>query len=96
MMNRDMRLVENQEIFRSANERLIDVVESGVVTADAVPFLCECADEECMGRVELTLDEYREVRSHDRRFVMLHGHARTAGEQLVAERNGYDITQKPD
>jgi len=26
---------------------------------------------------------------------MLHGHRRTAGEELVAERNGYDITQKP-
>jgi len=95
MMNRDTRLEENQEIFRSANERLSGVVEVGLMTADPVPFLCECADKECMGRVELTLDEYREVRSHERHFVMLHGHRRTAGEELVAERNGYDITQKP-
>jgi hypothetical protein len=95
MMNRDARLVENQEIFRSANERLSGIVEAGSVTAEPVPFLCECADVECMGRVDLTLDEYRELRSHERRFVMLHGHARTAGEGVVAERKGYDITEKP-
>jgi hypothetical protein len=95
MMNRDARLVENQEAFRSANDRLSGVVEAGVVSADPVPFLCECADEECMGRVDLTLDEYRELRSHERHFLMLHGHARTAGEEIVAERNGYDITKKP-
>jgi len=95
MMNRDARLEENQHVFRNANERLSGVVEAGVVSADPVPFLCECADEECMGRVDLTLDEYRELRSHERQFVMLHGHARTEGEEIVAERNGYDITKKP-
>jgi hypothetical protein len=95
MMNRDARLEENQHVFRSANERLSGVVEAGVVSADPVPFLCECADEECMGRVDLTLDEYRELRSHERQFVMVHGHARTEGEEVVAERNGYDITKKP-
>jgi hypothetical protein len=95
MMNRDARLEENQEIFRSANERLSGVVEAGSGATEPVPFLCECADVECMGRVELTLDEYRELRSHRRRFVMLHGHRRTPGEQLVTERNGYDVTEKP-
>jgi hypothetical protein len=95
-MDRQARLKENQEVFRSANERLRNVVEEQVASAEPVPFLCECADEECMGRVELTLDEYRELRSHERHFVMLHDHARTDGEQVVAERHGYDITIKPE
>jgi len=88
MMNRDARLEENQQVFRSANERLSGVIEAGVVSADPVPFLCECADEECMGRVDLTLDEYRELRSHERQFVMLHGHARTEGAQR------FDVVRK--
>ena len=29
-MNRNARLKENQEVFRSANERLSDVVEAGL------------------------------------------------------------------
>jgi hypothetical protein len=95
-MDRQARRKENQEVFRSANERLIGVVEERLAPTEPVPFLCECADEACMGRVELTLDEYRELRSHERHFVMLHDHARTVGEQVVEERNGYDITVKPD
>jgi hypothetical protein len=96
MMNRNARLKENQEVFRSANERLGDVVEAGLAPGDSVPFLCECADEECMGRIDLTLDEYRELHLHERHFVMLHDHARTPGERVLAERDGYDITEKPD
>jgi hypothetical protein len=95
-MDRHARRRENQEVFRSANERLSGVVEERGASADRVPFLCECADEECMGRVDLTLDEYRDVRSHERLFVMLHDHPRTVGEEVVEERNGYDITEKPD
>ena len=41
-----------------------------------------------MGRVDLTLDEYRELRSHERQFVMLHGHARTEGAQR------FDVVRK--
>jgi hypothetical protein len=95
-MDRQARHKENQEVFRSANERLIGVVENHGAAADRVPFLCECADEECMGRVDLTLDEYRELRSHERLFVMLPDHPRTAGEEVVEQRNGYDVTHKPD
>jgi len=95
MMDRNARLQENQEVFRSANERLGDVVEAQLAPGDSMPFLCECADEECMGRIDLTLNEYRELHSHERQFVMLHDHARTPGERVLAERDGYDITEKP-
>jgi hypothetical protein len=95
-MDRQARRRENQEVFRRANERLSGVVEQRFASSEAVPFLCECADERCMGRVDLTLDEYRALRSQERQFVMLHDHARTAGERVVAERDGYDITVKPD
>jgi hypothetical protein len=54
MMNRNARLKENQEVFRSANEGLSDVLEAGLAPADSVPFLCECADEKCMGRIDLS------------------------------------------
>jgi hypothetical protein len=48
-----------------------------------------------MGRIDLTVDEYRELHSHERKFVMLHDHARTPGERVLAERDGYDVTEKP-
>ena len=95
-MDREARRRENEEVFRSANERLRQVVEQRIDPFARVPFLCECADETCMGRVDLTLDQYRELRSHERRFTMLPDHQRMAGEEVVERRDGYDITQKPE
>jgi hypothetical protein len=94
-MDREARLTENQEVFRTANERLRDTVEDRLTASDVVPFLCECADESCMGRVDLTLADYRLLRSHERRFAMLSGHRRTADEEVIEQRDGYDITEKP-
>jgi hypothetical protein len=95
-MNRDDRRKENQELFRMANERLEDLVAERLEPGHSVPFLCECADPMCMGRVDLTLEDYREVRSHERQFVMLAGHLRIAGEEIVSEGDGYEIAEKPD
>jgi hypothetical protein len=95
-MDRAARLRENEEVFRRANERLESVVGERLATADSVPFLCECADSACMGRVELTLDDYRHVRTNPHRFVMLPGHRLSNGEKVITERDGYEITEKPD
>jgi hypothetical protein len=95
-VDRDARLRENEEVFRRANERLESVLEERLAGAGSVPFLCECADSACMGRVELTLDDYRDVRTNPHRFVMLPGHRLSAGEKVVAERDRYEITEKPD
>lgn len=94
-MDRDARLRENEEVFRRANERLESVVEERFAGADRVPFLCECTDEACMGRIDLTLEDYREVRANHDTFVMLPGHRLSAGEVIIARRDGYDITEKP-
>jgi hypothetical protein len=46
----------------AANERLRAAVAP--LPADAaVPFVCECADAECLGRVEMTLGEYDKARA---------------------------------
>ena len=59
-MGRDTRREENQKLFRRGNESLHDAaVDSGYET-EPVPFLCECADEDCLGRVEVTPSQ-REV-----------------------------------
>lgn len=94
-MDRDARLRENEEVFRRANDRLESVAQERLAGADHVPFLCECADDSCMGRIDLTVEDYREVRANDRAFVTLPAHPRSAGEAIIAQRDGYDITEKP-
>jgi hypothetical protein len=48
----------------AANERLRAAV-APLPTTNPVPFLCECSDPECLGRVEMTLDEYGQTRASD-------------------------------
>jgi hypothetical protein len=62
-----------EEAFRSANER---IAEKGreLGWMFPVPFLCECSERRCFGRVELTLEEYERVRSHPQRYLTLPGH----------------------
>jgi hypothetical protein len=91
---REARLVENQERFRDMNERLETAVENSVATEDRVPFLCECADDDCLGSVSLTLAEYDDVRSVENRFFMLPGHTVAAGEEVVEEHHRFHVTQK--
>jgi hypothetical protein len=95
-MDRDERLKENEETFKVANERLESVVAERLSPADKVPFLCECADSACMGRIELTLGDYDAIRAHERHFLMLPEHPRTAGEEVLERRDGYEITEKPE
>jgi hypothetical protein len=91
--DREARLAENQALFRMANERLEERVEE-YGAGDSIPFLCECADVSCLGRIDLTLSAYREVRANPSRFVILPGHAMTEGERVVAERTGFQIVEK--
>jgi hypothetical protein len=88
-------LVENQQRFRVANERLNACVRTIVEGDQLVPFLCECADGSCVARVLLTLTEYRDVRSDDSRFAILPGHAMVPGEGIVAQNELYAVVEKP-
>ncbi len=86
--------MRNQELFRRANERLVELVVDRVPNGGSVPFLCECADEECAAEISLTLDEFASVRAHPRRFVVLRGHKLPAAEHIVERRDRYSIVEE--
>jgi hypothetical protein len=65
----------------AANERLRAAVAPLPATTP-VPFLCECSDPECLGRVEMTLDEYGETRASD------------APIRLAEHREDTDVSEK--
>ncbi len=81
--------------FRRANERLHDAVADRPPESP-VPFLCECAAADCFGTVDVTLSEWEVVASQRNHFVMLAGHERSEGEEVVAEIREYQVAQKPD
>ncbi|MGH3028336.1 MAG: hypothetical protein ACRDMW_07265 [Gaiellaceae bacterium] len=92
MSIRDDRLAANQEPFRSANRGMIEAVNVG--PGELVPFLCECADFNCLGRVEATLLEYEEAHGGNDRYFILPGHPRIEGEDIVSENGRYEVVSK--
>ena len=60
----------------------------------SIPFLCECIDETCMARIELTPKEYEMARSDDEWFVIARGHPLLDGERIVEEEEHYLIVTK--
>jgi hypothetical protein len=96
MVSRDSRRERNQELFRLGNERPRDVVENQVPQESLVPFLCECADDDCVERVSVTLEEWEAVASDPKNFLMLAGHQRSDGERVVASLLHYEIARKPE
>lgn len=91
---REERLAENQILFREANERLRQTVEDHVAEPQGVPFLCECADAFCRGRVHLTLDEYGALRAQENLFAIVPGHPRVGGEEIVQHYEGFQVVKK--
>jgi hypothetical protein len=89
-------LVENQQRFRQANERLYGAIRAMTDCERSVPFLCECPDDSCMAPTYLTLTEYTGVRSDDSRFIIVPGHPTVDGERVVTENERFAVVEKPD
>jgi hypothetical protein len=94
MRLREDRMRENEELFRMANERLLEQIGDATSEDTLVPFLCECADDLCMARMELTLDDYRSLRADDGAFGVLPGHVEEHGEVVVRELGSYHVVRK--
>jgi hypothetical protein len=91
--SREERLAENQRTFRRANERLEELVDD---RSDGyrVPFLCECADRSCLGRIEMTASDYYAIHLDRSQYIVLDGHLTISGERVVEQVDGYQIVSK--
>jgi hypothetical protein len=94
MVPRQERLVENQNRFRRANQRLHERVVAMAHDDRTIPFICECADESCMEPVHVTSREYQNVREEQGRFLIINGHPTVDGEEIVEDRGDYAVVEK--
>ena len=93
MASRHATLVDNQRTFRRANERFQDLVDD---RSDGfkVPFLCECADVSCLGRIELEASDYYAIHLDRSQYIILDDHLTVSGERLVEQVDGFQIVSK--
>lgn len=89
---RERRVIRNEMLFREVNERIEDVSE--VRRSDLIEFLCECGEETCLEQVELTREEYEEVRSVSDHFAMKPGHEHPDFERVIDRRDRYVVIDK--
>jgi hypothetical protein len=95
MANRTERRAENQYRFNDANDRLREIVHDQVSPGRTIPFLCECADDTCLARVDLKQEEYESLHEGADVFVIVPGHPRVNGEIVLQRQAGFEQVQKP-
>jgi hypothetical protein len=91
--SREQSLAENQRAFRIGNERLRGALKNTAGRV-SIPFLCECMDDTCLARIDLTLEEYESIRTHESRFVIIPDHPTLPFERVVQENGSYQIVEK--
>jgi hypothetical protein len=90
-----LRAARNQSLYREINERLEDFNEVFSRIADLDPeWLCECADENCVEPMRMSLGEYETLRSQSNRFAVLPGHVYAEVERVVTENERYVVVEK--
>lgn len=90
------RLAQNEDFFRTVNERINDAAESHGTSPHSYEFFCECSDTGCIERVVLTLSEYEHIRAEPTRFVVKKNHViqeiehvvETVPDHMVIEKHG--------
>jgi hypothetical protein len=94
--NEHARGRQNQGEFRYANTRMGQVLDGPNGTADGqlIPFFCECADEKCWDSIRITVDRYEAIHLDERDYVILPGHLRIAGEEIMEENGFYDVVRR--
>ena len=86
------RVARTESLFREVNERIAETAER--FEAGEAQFVCECHDPGCTARITAELGEYEHVRADGTRFMVASGHGDERIEQVVRERDGFEVVEK--
>jgi hypothetical protein len=100
--HRHARATHNQLLFREVNEQVGEVHAQFALVDDFGPpapprtWICECANESCLERIEMSAEEYRRVRTSAARFIVAPGdeHVLTGAERVVEKHERYWVVAK--
>lgn len=105
--NGERRQIENEMIFRRANESVaqgiddlnVMYIEDGnaELVADkhiTLQFLCECSDENCDTRIPILLNSYQNLHADRSAFIIAPGHQVEAVEEVIGESRLFSVVKK--
>jgi hypothetical protein len=91
---RARRIGLNESLFREVNERIERVTETLQVTSGKIAILCECGNESCTERVDVSLPDYERIRKDPELFFVRPGHEIPDVEDIVESGSGWDVVRK--
>jgi hypothetical protein len=93
MSSREQRLARNEVASREINEKIEEAYQ-GEPPANRIDIVCECARMTCDATIDITLDEYEDVRENARHFVINPGHVAGDIEWIVYENDRFAVVAK--
>jgi hypothetical protein len=90
-LSREDRIAKNEVLFREVNERIDEVHQRGATTFRVV---CECGDASCKEMLEVTSDEYRNVRAQPTHFIVIPGHEILDVEAVIESTANFNVVRK--
>jgi hypothetical protein len=91
---RRVRAAKNQSVFRDVNERIEHISEAFDLATPTLDFICECAEETCAERIEMSKAEYEALRRVPTHFAVKPGHEIEGVEEIVDSRDHYVVVAK--
>lgn len=91
---RQEKAARTQSVFREVNERVGEL--NGAFGSTHGQWLCECADEGCSERIEMSTEEYARVRSAGTHFAVVpdDGHVLADLERVLERHEQYWVLAK--
>jgi hypothetical protein len=93
---RTERIGRNEDLFRKVNDQIEGVNEAFGTITGTMSILCECGKLDCIEQIDLTIDEYRELRADPTRFAVKPGHEIPDVERIVGRHDRYFVVQKAE
>jgi hypothetical protein len=91
--DRERRVMRNEVLFREVNERIEDISKEAS-PPELIDFVCECGEEVCIDTVQLSREEYEEVRAVSDHFAIKPGHEHPDFERVIERHDRYVIIDK--
>lgn len=93
----DSRHYSTSMLYRRVNDEILKLHErfDNINDAGQLVIVCECSDARCAEPIEITLDEYHELRSRLNHFAVKPEHRSRPGEVVDAENNRYWTVTPP-
>lgn len=103
----ERRLIENEMIFRRANESVghnLDAIDDNHIEDGnphlvrdediSLQFNCECSDENCNARIPVKLTVYQTIHENRNAFIIKLNHQVESIEKIIQKEENYSVVEK--